>query len=346
MDSHGWTSGHLLAHVHKKWALGDMVQLECLINGANGIWASVCEEGAALGHACSTVTLMNLVRMGNKKVLKRYNCPALRDAASNVTKITTGLPPHPKQVIYGDRALDLAFDFGSIAGGTVRETDFDLADFFGEEAPVRISTLATERMIQERLEDLFGKDRKFTKTMAAAMKEQMIKDLKGNTKEEYMSAAGIAMLFDRSGGKLTTEMSEVIAKVDVESVHAQNLIEEVRSIWNEWDIKEEEQNDDQLMFCSFYNGFMAPYFGCFMCDDTQKALQAINMDNDGYIDWNEFLVYLKWAMRQYPNIKDVDELLSVAFNKGIIPAMRDEVLSRKGKASRGKKFKSQTCCHA
>ena len=161
-----------------------------------------------------------------------------------------------------------------------------------------------------------------------------------------MSAAGIAMLFDRSGGKLTTEMSEIIAKVDVESVHAQNLIEEVRSIWNEWDIKEEEQNDDQLMFCSFYNGFMAPYFGCFMCDDTQKALQAINMDNDGYIDWNEFLVYLKWAMRQYPNIKDVDELLSVAFNKGIIPAMRDEVPSRKGKASRGKKFKSQTCCHA
>ena len=63
----------------------------------------------------------------------------------------------------------------------------------------------------------------------------------------------------------------------------------------------------------------------------QKALQAINMDNDGYIDWNEFLVYLKWAMRQYPNIKDVDELLSCAFNKGIIPAMRDEVLGKKGR---------------
>ena len=31
MDARGW-SGHLLAHVHKKWALGEMTQLECLVN--------------------------------------------------------------------------------------------------------------------------------------------------------------------------------------------------------------------------------------------------------------------------------------------------------------------------
>ena len=46
MDARGW-SGHLLAHVHKKWALEEMTQLECLVNGANGIWASVCEEGVS-----------------------------------------------------------------------------------------------------------------------------------------------------------------------------------------------------------------------------------------------------------------------------------------------------------
>ena len=339
MDSHGWKNGHLLAHVHKKWALGEMAQLECLVNGANGIWASVCEEGAALGHACSTVTLMNLVRMGNEKVLKRYNCHALRDAASNVTKITTGLPPHPKQVIYGDRALDLAFDFGSIAGGTVGETDFDLAKFFGVEAPVRISTLSSERMIHERLVDLYGEDPQFTMEIAHTMKEKMLEDLTGNRKEEYMSEAGIALLFDRSGGKLTAKMAEVIQQAEVKSVHAQHLIDEVRRMWDEWDIEECKPNDDQLMFRSFYNGFMAPYFGCFMCSDTQKALKAINMDNDGYIDWNEFLVYLKWAMRQYPNIKDVDELLLAAFNKGIIPAMRDEVLGPKRVRGRKMKFR-------
>ena len=327
MDYRGW-SGHLLAHVHKKWALGEMTQLECLVNGANGIWASVCEEGAALGHACSTVTLMNLVRMGNTKVQNSYKCTQLREAACNVTKITTGMPPHPKQVIYGERALDLAFDFGGIAGGTVGETDFNLAEFFGEEAPVRISTLSSDHMIHKRMVDLFGADPQFTMEMAHTMKEKMLEDLTGNRKEEYMSAVGIALLFDRAGGKLTAKMAEVIEEAEVKSEHAQHLIEEVRRIWDKWDIEEDTEVDDLLKFCSFYNGFMAPYFGCFICRDTQKALKAIDMDNDGYIDWNEFLVYLKWAIHQYPNIKDADELLSVAFRKGIIPAMQDEVLRK------------------
>ena len=63
---------------------------ECLKAGANGIWASACQEGAGLGHACSTVTVMNLVRLGNTKVLNRYNVREFRDAAICVTKITTG----------------------------------------------------------------------------------------------------------------------------------------------------------------------------------------------------------------------------------------------------------------
>ncbi len=34
-------------------------------------------------------------------------------------------------------------------------------------------------------------------------------------------------------------------------------------------------------------------------------------------------------MRQYPKIKDAEELLDVAFRKGIIPAMRDEIAKKK-----------------
>ena len=218
MDFRGW-SGHLLVHVHKKWALAEMTQLECLVNGANGIWASVCEEGSALGHACSTVTMMNLVRMGNTKVQKRYNCTRLREVASNVTKITTGMSPHPTQIIYGERALDLTFDLIGIAGGKDAETDIDLAKFFGEIAPVRISTLSSERMIRDRMVGLFGEDSQFTMEMAHAMKKTMIADLTGNRKEEYMSAAGIALLFDRSGGKLTAKMVESVEQAEVESEH-------------------------------------------------------------------------------------------------------------------------------
>ena len=76
---------------------------------------------------------------------------------------------------------------------------------------------------------------------------------------------------------------------------------------------------------------MAPYFGCYRCSDTKRALKAIDMDADNVVDWNEFLVYLKWAMRQYPKIKDTDELLDVAFRKGLIPAMQDEVLKQNKK---------------
>jgi hypothetical protein len=46
-----------------------------------------------MGNAASCVTLMNLIRLGNKKVLKKYNCTYLRKAAINVTRITTGIDP-------------------------------------------------------------------------------------------------------------------------------------------------------------------------------------------------------------------------------------------------------------
>ena len=59
MDKNGWTAGLLLVHVHEKWGFAETVQLECLARGANGVWASVCAEGAAVGHACTSVTLMN-----------------------------------------------------------------------------------------------------------------------------------------------------------------------------------------------------------------------------------------------------------------------------------------------
>ena len=330
MDAGGWSSGKLLAHVHEKWGLAETAQLACLGSGADGVWASVCSEGAALGHACSSVTLLNLVRLGNKKVLGRYNCTELRRAAMRVTEITSGRPPHPKQPVYGERALDMAFDFGGISGGHVGEGDFNLASFFGEEAPKRISTLASADMVLARLKNLFGDHGTFDISIAVKMKKLMIDDLSKNRKEEYMSEMGLALLFDRAGGSLTQAMRDVIEKVGVEAAHHQSLLGQVREIWDTWDLREaaELQGDDCLEFDSFYNGFMAPYFGCFRCDDTRRGLCAIDMDSDGRVDWSEFSLYLKWALRQYPNIHDVDQLLSITFRKGIIPAMHDELLEK------------------
>ena len=324
MNARKWNDGLLLVHVHKKWGLAETVQLESLCCGADGIWASLAEEGAAMGHACSSITLMNLIRMGNKKVLERYNCTHLRKAAIAVTNITTGDDPHSKQVVYRERALDISFDFGSIAGGLVGKGEFDIAEFFGEKPPVRISTLASTAMIITRLKELFGSNPQFNEQIAEKMKEVMLEDLCSNRKEEYMSEAGLGVLFDRSGGKLTKKMRDVIADMEAGTDLEKRLVMEVKERWDTWDLQDEVQGDDALQFDSFYNGFMAPYFGCFKCDDTMAGLKAIDMDNDGLVDWNEFLVYLKWAIHEY-DIKTADELLSITFRKGIIPAMRDEL---------------------
>lgn len=141
-----------------------------------------------------------------------------------------------------------------------------------------------------------------------------------------MSLVGLAMLFDRSGGTITSAMRDAIAVKNILQPHAQTLLAEVHRRWDLWDCKDEVQGDEMLQYDSFYNGFMTPYFSSYRCSDTRKALQALDMDKDGYVDWNEFSVYLKWAIHEYPDIKDADELLDIAFRKGLIPAMHDEIL--------------------
>lgn len=331
MDKCNWRSAHLLAHIHKKWCFGEVTQLDCLSSGADGVWASVCEEGAALGHACSTISIMNLIRMGNEKVTEKYNCTYLREAAINVTKITTSQPPYPTQPVYGDRALDIAFNFSGIAGGRLEKDEFDMAKFFGIKAPMRITTMATCDLIIGRLKELFGEDEQFNEEIATKMLVRMEKDLKTGRKEEYMSCVGLALLFDRADGKLTAKMSEATKNDPLKDDKQKQLLKEVRKIWDEWDRSDEVQGDECLEFFSFYNGFMAPYFGCYECEDSKKGIQAIDMDKDGKIDWHEFCVYLKWALRQYPDIATVEELLATAFKKGIIPAMQDEIIKRESK---------------
>jgi len=276
----------------------------------------LCEEGAALGHSCSSVTIMNLVRLGNTKVLKTFNCRELRRAAEAVTRLTTTNPPHPKQPVYGERSTDLVYGF--LGTGA-----FDLAEFFGEVRQNRMSTLATTQMIKDHLVNNFGANPDFTLEIALKMKEKMLLDLHENRKEEYQSAPGIAILFDRAGGKLTGAMADIIASIGLKSPYHQAMMDEIKVKWDEWDVKDGTK-DNCLEFDFFYHAFAAPFLGCYRCKRTRSAFAALDMDKDGLVDWNEFQVYLKWALHEYPEVKNVEELLTVAFQKGLLPAMIDE----------------------
>jgi len=163
-------------------------RLQTLVSGADGIWGSVCNEGAAMGNASSCVTILNLVRMGNRKILKKFNCAYLRQAAINVTKVSTGIPPHKNQPIYGTRALDFVFD--------LNPEEFDLATFFGEQAPTRITSLSSPEMIRDHLEDTFGKNEAFTNEVAYKMKELILEDLRGGRWASMTNALFIYIFMD------------------------------------------------------------------------------------------------------------------------------------------------------
>ena len=78
-----------------------------------------------------------------------------------------------------------------------------------------------------------------------------------------------------------------------------------------------------LQFDSFYNGFMAPFFGCYRCSDTKTAFAALDMDKDGDADWEEFRLFLKYAIEEYSDkIDTLENLIEITFTKCIKPMMR------------------------
>lgn len=203
--------------------------------------------------------------------------------------------------------------------------EFDMSTFFGVKRPLRMSTLTAPSMVVDRLKDLFGDDAQFTMDTAVKMLAVMIDDLSNNRKEEYMSAVGMAILFDRAGGKLTRSMEEAVHRAPAESPLEKMLLLEVRERWDDSFADKDQPNKEKMPFGVFYHHFMAPYTGCYTCESTRQALKAIDFHSDGDVDWREFAVYLKWAVREYAEyISDANQLVDEAFRKAIVPAMRDE----------------------
>jgi len=337
----GWTQqtrdwmgswGHLVVHVHKQWGLGDAVVLDALALGADGIWCSLCEEGAAMGHACSAVTLANLARLGNAKVAKKYHTAKLGNAARIVTRATTGRGPDMRQIVYGPRAIEVVFDFGGIAGGQVVDTNndgkldkidkFDLAEFLGlEKAPIRISTLSSEKLVCERLINLFGSHETFTEETAAAMKQMMLEDLHAGRKEDYTSPIGLAMLYGRVHGEPTPSMCKTANDLSQGKLTPLQdaLLKDAEACF-----REHAGDDMSIDYWGFYHAFAQPYFGCFTCETTQGIMDVIDRDDDGKVEWCEWRFWCIWALRQYgAEITTVDDVHHTIFRHALMPLMLD-----------------------
>ena len=83
--------------------------------------------------------------------------------------------------------------------------------------------------------------------------------------------------------------------------------------------------DDALEFETFYQKFLKPYYQNIKCEDARKALKALDMDKDGKVEWSECMVYVKWAIYEYPDISDLDELLS-AFTDQLMHSMKKQMI--------------------
>ncbi len=126
--------------------------LASLANGATGIWCGVSREGAAVGHCCSAVTLANLHRLGNEHVARTYNLPAVRAAAVEVTRITTGRDPPDHEEVYGARAMDVVFDDSGGMGGATQQ--LEVAAAMGATVRNRVTMFTSPRMFEQRMEQL------------------------------------------------------------------------------------------------------------------------------------------------------------------------------------------------
>ena len=325
----GWQGAKLLTHVHKQWGFGDAAAMEMLANGCDGIWCSLAEEGAAMGHACSTVTIANLARIGNRHVTRKFNCTNLAKAAVIVTRRTTGKGPDPRQVVYGPRAVETVFDFAGIGGsahvvdvdgdGEITEADaFNLADFFGlAKAPVRITLLADPKLVIERLRECFGDDAQFNEALAARMLQRMQDDVLNGIKEEYSSKAGLAKLSIDAGAEPTEAMITAVRKTEVPP-KTEELLEKAHRCFQ---AAAGPEHPDSMQERTFYEAFLQPYLGCFSCDTTQVMMNSIlDVNHNGEIEWREWQFWLLWAVREYDEeLLNVDDLHHCVFRNALLP---------------------------
>jgi HMGL-like len=214
MNRAGFPQGRFLVHIHWYFGMAEASQLACMANGADGVWAAVCKAGAQTGHACSTVTAVNLFKAGHHEIGEKYNLQKMCQAAREVTAITTREPCPSHEEVYGEFAFDIPYFM--VAVPTCRYSLGMLMLKMGlESRKVRLNELSSVKSIYTAMCQWFGEpeesgwDPDFCKNMWDATHNHLLTGLS----RDYNTALGLGHLYALvSKTSLPTRMVAIMAE--------------------------------------------------------------------------------------------------------------------------------------
>ncbi len=174
----------------------------------------MCKVGAQVGHACSTVTATNLVRVGNTQITEKYDLQKMCKAARIIHSVTTRQPCPSHEEVYGEQAFDVAFLM--IAVPHCRFALWVLLNKLGvDHRQVRINELSTVAEIRTAMTQTFGPheltgwDPQYCEKMWNAIHNHLLTGLS----RDYNSPSGLGHLYGLvSKKRLPTPLTRIMLK--------------------------------------------------------------------------------------------------------------------------------------
>jgi len=215
MDRAGFPDAKFLVHCHWYFGMAEASQLQALCNGANGVWAAVCKAGAQTGHACSTMTAVNLFRADiDYPITEKYNLEEMCEAARQITEIATRKPCDPHEEIYGSHAFDIPYFMVSLP--SCRYSIHSVLTQIGvKERAVRLNTLSMVSSVYYAMMYYFGKPEEtgwkpeYCRKMHDAINNHLLTGLS----RDYNSPLGLGHLYGLvSREKLSWAMISIMSK--------------------------------------------------------------------------------------------------------------------------------------
>lgn len=242
--------------------------------------------------------LVNLARLGNENVMKQFNLRNLYSAAVEVTKVTTGKPPHPRVEVYGAQAMDIVF---SDSGMGSAPADTDLCQLLDKESirNVRVSPLADEGMMRQKLDSTFGK-RDWEESILETMIITIHLDLEHGHSWNYNTKAGLLDLYVRAGGtKHTDVMSEEVLNTSEDNPLIRELKEKFLGCRGSLDDTVGSEGTPLAEWASERRKSSIATMGNETMRQIEAAVAAVFADDDAGKEWLSYDVFYRGFLAPY-----------------------------------------------